>query len=220
MATKLDLSRPLFMGPNAARENTVVDHIRRAVQALDTGSGVPYATLEEYLLRNYTPAKSQNYNSRFIKSYVRDAVNKYGHLSYVDEKHEYKAEAGPQPRTPRGPKRPSKAKLETLSVLKFIRDAGEVADAGDVDNTQITPQDIANELGKRQPWVDTRVERAVEEGYARVETTEGQPTLVYLTAAGYAAVNAEYPEGAESAPGAGEAGDFDAAEGEEEPAAS
>jgi hypothetical protein len=194
VANKLDMTRPLYMGPNAARENTVVDHIRRAVKALDTGSGVPYAKLEEYMLTNYTPAKSQNYSGSFVKSYVRDAVNKYGHLSHEDFGHDYATETAPAPK-PRKPKRIGKAKQEVLSILEFIRTAGEVADAHDVDNTQIGPEDIASELGKRRNWV--------EEGLLRTEGEDGR-TLVYLTAAGLAAINAAEPEGAASVEGADE----------------
>ena len=203
MANKLDTARPLFMGPNPARENTVVDHIRRAVAALDKGAGVAYQDLEDYLLQNYTPAKSQNYSGSFVKSYVRDAVNKYGYLSYENGGHDYAAEAAPTPKEPR-PKRVSKARREQLELMKWIRDAGEVAHAGDVDNTQITPDDIAGELGRRRNWVDSRVKELCDEGLLRVEENDGSPTLVYLTAAGYAAVNAEYPEGAASEAGAEE----------------
>lgn len=202
MANKLDMTRPLYMGANAARENTVVDHIRRAVRALDTGNGVTYAQLEEYMLTNYTPAKSKNYSGSFVKSYVRDAVNKYGYLSHEDLGHDYAVETAPAPKE-RKPKRVGKAQQEVLSVLKFIRDAGEVADASDVDNTNIGPEDIANELGKRKNWVEGRVDKAVEQGYLRKEEDDGR-TLVYLTAAGFAAANAEDPEGAASAPGAEE----------------
>jgi hypothetical protein len=60
---------------------------------------------------------------------------------------------------------------------------------------------LATELSKRATWVDDHVAELVKEGYARTEEEAGN-TLVYLTAAGYAAVNAEFPEGAASAPGA------------------
>jgi DNA-binding MarR family transcriptional regulator len=212
MAIKLDLTRPLFLGAKAVRENTFNDQVRRAVAALDEGEGVPYAKLEDHLLRNYTPAKSANYGPSFIKSYVRDAVNKYDLLSYENGGHEYSADAAPAARTKTAePRKPSKARVEQLEVLKFIRDAGEVADAGDVDNTQITAADIASELGKRRKTIDTKVEQLVTEGLAR---TEDEPTTgenavvthVYLTAAGLAAVNAMYPEGAESSEGAAEGG--------------
>lgn len=203
MANKLDLSRPLFMGPTAARENTTVDHIRRAVAALDTdGTGVTYPQLEEYMLRNYTPAKSANYSGSFVKSYVRDAVNKYGYLTYDNAGHEYAVEAGPKPKAPKA-KRVTNKQKEILSVLQFIRDAGEVADAHDVDNTNITPEDVAQELGKRKTWVEPRLTAACEQGLARLED-EGGRTLVYLTPAGFAAVNANDPDGAASAPGADE----------------
>ncbi len=208
MATKLDTSRPLFMGSRAVRENTFNDQIRRAVKALDTGTGVTYPQLEEYLLQNYAPAKSANYGPSFIKSYVRDAVNKYDLLSYEDQGHDYAAEAAPLPRTrSTEPRKPGKARVEQLEVARFIRDAGEVADAGDVDNTQITAADIAAELKRRRKTVDRHVETLVEEGLLRVA---GEPSgndvveFVYLTGAGLAAVNAMFPEGSASAPGAEE----------------
>ncbi len=191
MANKLDLTRPLYMGATAARAGTVVDNIRLAVQQLDTGEGVLYPVLEKHLLENYTPAKSANYNASFVKSYVRDAVNKYGFLSYDNGGHAYAAEAGPVARakTERAP-RVSKAKAEVLSVLEFIRTAGEVAGAEDVRNTNITPADVAQELGKRRNWVDGRVAAGVADGLLSLETENGQE-LVYLTADGYAAVQGQ-----------------------------
>lgn len=200
MPNKLDLARPLFMGPKAARENTTVDHIRRAVAALDTGAGVTYPQLEEYMLRNYTPAKSANYSGSFVKSYVRDAVNKYGYLTYDAGGHEYSVEQGPAPKAPKA-KRVTNKQKEVLSILQFVRDAGEVTDAHDVDNTNITPEDIAQELGKRKTWVEPRLTTACEQGLARLEDEAGR-TLVYLTPAGFAAVNTQDPDGGASAPGA------------------
>ncbi len=209
MAIKLDLARPLFMGKTAAKENTVQDHIRRAVHALDKGNGVPYPQLEEYMLTNFTPSKSKGYGASFIKSYVRDAVNRYDLLSYEQGGYDYAVEAtaARTPKEPR-PKRVTKARTEQLAVLKFIRDAGEVADASDVDNTQITASDIAQELGKRRTTIDTKVAELVKEGLLRTEE-DGGNELVYLTAAGLAAVNGEDPAGADSAPGAGEAAPTD-----------
>jgi hypothetical protein len=133
---------------------------------------------------------------------VRDAVNKYGYLSHEDNGHDYAAETAPAAKA-RKPKRVTKAQQEVLEVLKFIRNAGEVTDAHDVDNTNITLEDIANELGKRKNWVEGRVEKATTQGLARVEEEDGRK-VVYLTAAGLAAVNAEDPEGGASAPGADE----------------
>lgn len=198
MANKLDTTRPLFLGPVAARAGTVVDHIRKAVAALDTGSGVLYPQLEEYLLKNYTPAKSANYNGSFVKSYVRDAVNKYEYLSYADGGHEYKAETAPQakPKQARAP-RVSKAQQEVLQVLGFIHTAGEVEGPDDVGNTVITIEDVAQELNKRRNWVEGRVATAVEQGLATLEEENGKK-LVYLTANGYNAVAPQATDSSET----------------------
>lgn len=191
MANKLDVTRPIFMGATAAREGTVVDHIRKAVATLDTGSGVLYADLEAYLLQNYTPSKSKNYDGSFIKSYVRDAVTKYGYLAQEDGGNTYSVEIAPvaKPRAPAAPKAPkvNKAREEMLSVLRFILEAGEVSGPDDVDQTNITIEDIAQELQRRVNWVELKVEAAVTEGLATAPVEEGR-RMVYLTAQGYAAV--------------------------------
>lgn len=192
MANKLDVTRPIFMGATAAREGTVVDHIRKAVATLDTGTGVLYADLETYLLQNYTPSKSKNYDGSFIKSYVRDAVTKYGYLAQEDGGHAYSVEIAPaaKPRTstPKAP-RVNKTREEMLSVLRFILEAGEVSGPDDVDQTNITIEDVAQELHRRVNWVELKVEAAVSEGLATSPVEEGR-RMVYLTAAGYAAVTA------------------------------
>lgn len=197
MSEKFDVSRPLFLGPKAARENTTVDHIRRAVKALNTGTGVPYGTLEEHLLRNYTPGKSANYGAPFIKSYVRDAVSKYDYLSHTDEGHDYEVVPLVAKKAAK-PKAPSKNRLHELEILRVIRDEGQVSDAGDVDNTQFTPEDIAEELGRTQKTVDASIKALAEEGNLRLESVDGNKpgdkvTYVYLTAQGYATLNEAVP---------------------------
>ena len=209
MVQKLDIEKPLFLGPEPVRENTVMDHVRRAVSALDEGQGVPYGKLEEYLLKNYAPAKSQNYSGSFIKSYVRDGVNKYSQLSYEDGGHEYSAKASPEKTKEVKPKRVTKVREEELALLAVIRDRGEVADASQLDVTQITVEDLVTELGKKTKTIEDRVKKLVEAGDLRVEAVPGNEgddvvNYVYLTAAGFAAVNAAAPEGADSAPGAAE----------------
>lgn len=191
MANKLDTTRPIFMGATAAREGTVVDHIRKAVANLDKGEGVTYDALEAYLLANYTPSKSKNYNGSFIKSYVRDAVNKYGFLTQTEEGHTYTVETSPEPK-PRAAKAPrvSKSREDMLSVLRFIREAGEVSGPDDVNQTNITVEDIAQELERRKNWVELRVESAVAEGLATLVVEEGR-NMVYLTAEGYNTVAAQ-----------------------------
>jgi DNA-binding MarR family transcriptional regulator len=209
MSTRLDLEKPIYLGPKAAKENSVVDHFRRAVSTLDEGGGVPYAKLEEYLLKNFTPGKSAAYGPSFIRSYVRDAVKeKDGFLSHENTSATYSSTPVGTPRSREAkPKRISKSARENAEILLFIRDAGEVADASDVDNTQITPQDLVSELGRKRKTVDTKVEEFEKEGLLRTEVNEspsGDVTYVYLTAAGLARANEVDPKGADSAPGAAE----------------
>lgn len=197
MSEKFDVSLPLFLGPKAARENTTVDHIRRAVKALDTGTGVPYGALEEHLLRNYSPGKSANYGAPFIKSYVRDAVSKYDYLAHTDKGHDYEVIPLVAKKAAK-PKAPSKNRLHDLEILRVIRDEGEVSDAGDVDNTQFTPEDIAEELKRTQKTVDATIQVLAKEGNLRLETVEGNKpgdkvTYVYLTAQGYGVLNEAIP---------------------------
>lgn len=187
MTYKLDTVRPIFVGANPAREGTVVDAIRRAVGELDTGEGVFYETLEAHLLANYTPAKSQNYNASFIKSYVRDALGKYGYLSHENEGHGYSFVAGAAPREPRA-KRVPKSQQEVLAVATFILSAGEVENQQDVVNTNITIEDVAQELHRRKAWVEKRVSEGVASDLLRLENEDGR-NLVYLTEAGFTAAS-------------------------------
>lgn len=207
MAHKLDLTRNLFVGPATARANSVLDAIRRGVVALDEGEGVPYAKLEEYLLRNYSPAKAKNYDSTFIKSYVRDAVNKSHHLSY-EAGSVYGVTAAPAPK-PKKARRVTKAHLEELDVLVFLRDRGEVHTIGDIDSPKITPEDVVAETKRKQKTVDKIVESLVKQGFARVDSVPGNDEgdvvrYVYLTPAGLAAANEREPEGSASQEGAEE----------------
>lgn len=195
MATKLDTEKKLFLGPTAVREGTVVDAIRQAARDLNKGEGVSYADLEAHLLANFTPRKSQGYGASYVKAYVRDAVNKYGHLSYEDNGHEYSSIAAPEPKAkePKA-KKLTKAQQADIDALNFIRTRGEVSDAGDLDSTQITIQDFVTEGGRKTKTVEKQVKALEDGGFVRTETRDGNvegesSTYVYLTPAGLARLN-------------------------------
>lgn len=204
MAYKLDTEKPLFLGKTAVREGTVADEIRKAVAKLDQGQGVSYADLEKELLENYQPKKSKNYSASFIKSYVRDGVNRYGHLSHVNEGAEYSALAAPEskPRTG-GSKKPSKAQQEKVELLQFVRDQGNISDAGQLDSNSVTVDDMVNASGRQEKTISKMVDGLESEGLVRTEGRPGQvegDTVrhVFLTQAGYVLANEAAPEGAGS----------------------
>lgn len=205
MANKLDTERPLFLGPTAVREGTVADAIRKAVAKLDTGSGVKYADLEAELLANYTPKKSQNYSASFIKSYVRDGVNRYDHLSHTNQGVEYTALAAPEPKA-RGTGRkrgPTRADQEKTELLQFVRDQGDIADASQLDSKGVSEDDMVKASGRKVKTISKMVDGLETEGLVRTEsrdgTVEGDTVrVVYLTAAGYQRANEAAPEGAGS----------------------
>lgn len=208
MANKLDLEKRLFVGPTAVRQGTVVDEIRKAVSELDTGEGVTYADLEAKMLRDYTPGKSSNYSASYIKSYVRDGVNKYDHLSY-EPGHTYEALAAPERKARAsgggGGRRStvSKAAQERTEMLQFIRDQGQVTDISQIDGTQISAEDFAEASGRKQKSIDKMLTALETEGLVRIEGREGNVEgdvvrYVFLTPAGYAAANEAHPEGAGS----------------------
>jgi DNA-binding MarR family transcriptional regulator len=188
MATKLDTEKRLWVGPTAVREGTVVDAIRKAAAELGGGpggDGVAYADLEKHLLENFTPKKSAGYGASYIRAYVRDAVQRYGHLTNdADAAAEYSAIAAPEPKakTPKA-KKLTKAQQGEVDALNFIRTRGEVADAGDLDNTQITVQDFVTETGKKTKTVEKMVESLAKDGLVRTESRE-YSTYVFLTQAG------------------------------------
>jgi DNA-binding MarR family transcriptional regulator len=189
MADKLDTEKRIYLGPTAVREGTVVDAIRQAVRDLDTGEGVAYADLEKHLLENFKPKKSAGYGASYIRAYVRDAVNRYGHLAHDNGGHEYSAIAAPEPKakTPKA-KKLTKAQQGEIDALNFIRTRGEVSDAGDLDNTQITVQDFVTETGKKTKTVTNQIEKLEKDGLVRTESRgEGDQASVYvfLTQAGF-----------------------------------
>jgi DNA-binding MarR family transcriptional regulator len=194
MATKLDKEKRLYVGPTAVRENTVVDHIRKAVNELGGapgGDGVTYADLEKHLLENFQPKKSQGYGASYIGAYVRDGVNRYGHLTHeADKAVEYSSIAAPEPKakTPKA-KKLTKAQQAEIDALNFVRQRGEVSDAADLDNTQITVQDFVTETGKKTKTVTTQIDKLEKDGLVRTETRgEGDDAsrYVFLTQAGFA----------------------------------
>ncbi len=194
MATKLDTEKRLFVGPKVVREGTVVDAFRKAAAELGGnpgGDGVAYADLEKYLLENFQPRKSQDYGPSFIKAYVRDGVNKYGHFTYDSDKAvDYSAEAPPEKKAaaPKA-KKLTKAQQGEIDMLNFIRTRGEVSDAGDLDGTQISVQDFVTETGKKTKTVENNIGKLEKDGLVRTENVAGNEegattTYVYLTQAG------------------------------------
>lgn len=207
MANKLDTEKPLYLGPTAVREGTVADEIRKAVNQLNTeGKGVTYSELEAHLLANYTPKKSQNYSASFIKSYVRDGVNRYGHLSHDNGGHEYSALAAPEPKARRsggGARKPTRAQQEKVELLQFIRDQGDVADISQLDAKGVSQDDMVNASGRKVKTIAKMVDNLETEGLVRTVDGEGQiegdtVRQVYLTPAGYQMANEAAPEGAGS----------------------
>lgn len=192
MATKLDTEKRLWLGPTAVRAGSVVDAIRSAVNELGGapgGDGVAYSDLEKHLLENFQPKKSQGYGQSYIRAYVRDAVQRYGHLTNDPDKAvEYSSIAAPEPKakTPKA-KKMTKAQQAEIDALNFIRTRGEVADAGDLDNTQITIKDFVTETGKKTKTVQNQIEKLEKDGLVRTESRgEGgdEATYVFLTQAG------------------------------------
>jgi DNA-binding MarR family transcriptional regulator len=188
VTTKLDTEKRLWVGPTAVREGTVVDAIRKAANELGGnpgGDGVAYKDLEEYLVKNFQPKKSQGYGPSYVRAYVRDAVQRYGHLTNdADKAVEYSSIAAPEPKakTPKA-KKLTKAQQGEIDALNFIRTRGEISDAGDLDNTQITVQYFVTETGKKTKTVEKMVEGLEKDGLVRTESREDS-TYVFLTQAG------------------------------------
>ena len=189
MANKLDTEKKLFLGAKAVREATTFGAIRKAVADLDKGEGVSYADLEKHMLENFKPAKSESYGPSFIKSYVRDAVNKFGYLSHEDQGHKYEVLAPVEKKADEPkPKKFTKRDNEKLDTLAFVRDRGEVGDVSEIDSTKITSVSIMEETKKKQKTVDKLVEDLEKDGFVRTETVDDS-TYVFLTATGLSYVN-------------------------------
>lgn len=189
MATKLDTEKPIFLGPTAVREGTVVDNIRQAVSQLDQGEGVKYDDLEKHLLENFAPSKSQSYGPSYVKSYVRDGIHRYDHLSHENGGHEYSAiEPAPKKATKaKGLTRKEKTEVE---YMDFIRQHGEVSSADELDQTQISIQDYVTETNRKTKTIEGNVAKLEEKGWLRTEEREGNEegstvTYVFLTPEGY-----------------------------------
>lgn len=204
MATKLETEKALFLGPTAVREGTVVDAMRKAVRDLDKGSGVSYSDLEAHMLANFQPKKSQGYNASYIKAYVRDGVNRYGHLSYDNGGHEYSCQAAPEKKAaaPKA-KKLTKAQQAEVEMLRFITTRGEVSDASDLDSTTISIDDFVTETGKKTKTVTANIAKLEAAGLVRTEDRDGNEegtkvTYVFLTPAGLARVNESDPANADS----------------------
>ena len=204
MAIKLDTEKKLHLGPTAVREGTVVDEIRQAVRDLDKGEGVTYADLEKHMVDNWSPKKSQGYGPSYIKAYVRDAVNKYGHLSYEAQGHEYSAIATPEKKAvePKA-KKLTKAQQNEIDMLKLIQSKGEITDVSNLDDSQVTTQDFVTETGKKLKTVENSLAKLETAGLVRTEQRDGNEegtttTYVFLTASGFAHIGANDPAAASS----------------------
>jgi hypothetical protein len=209
MATKLDTEKTLFLGNEITRAGTVFGHIRKAVSELDKGEGVTYTDLEAHLLSNFKPTKSQSYDSSYVKSYVRDAVNKFGFLSHENLGVEYVETSPAEKKVAEVKVKPlTKAQISQNELLSFIRDKGEVSDVNDVDSTKITSETLMQEMKKKQKTVDNMVAALEKDNMVRTEVVEGS-TYVFLTATGLARVNAATSP---SVSGDGEAADSTATE--------
>lgn len=198
MANKLDTEKPLFLGKTAVREATTFGQIRKFVNELDKGQGVAYEDLEKHMLENYKPTKSENYGPTFVKAYVRDAVNKFGHLSHEDLGVTYEAIAPAEKKTAVVKEKPlTKAQQAKVDLLAVVRDRGEVTDVSEIDSSKITTETLVQETKKKGKTIGKMVGELETDGLVRTEKVE-ESTYVFLTAAGLAYVNektAPAPEG-------------------------
>jgi hypothetical protein len=193
MATKLDTEKAIFLGATAVREDTTFGAIRKAVSELDKGEGVSYADLEKHMLENFKPAKSENYNSAYVKAYVRDAVNKFGHLSHENLGNKYEVVAPVVKEAKEAaPKKPTKAEIAKLDVLSVIRNVGEVADESDLDSTKVTAATIMETTKKKQKTIDGIIAALSTDGLVRTEAVDDS-TYVFLTPTGYSFVQEHAP---------------------------
>ena len=196
MATKFDTTLPLFLGETPVREATTFGQIRLAVSQLDKGEGVSYEDLEAYMLANYTPTKSKNYDGSFIKSYVRDAVGKFGYLSHENLGAEYTAVAPVEKKAASEPKEKplTKAQKAGIELLAVIRDKGEVSDVSELDSSKITVETLVQETKKKTKTIEKMVSDLEAAGNVRSEQVEDS-TYVFLTAAGFALANEHHVPG-------------------------
>lgn len=196
---KLDTEKKLFMGPTEVREGTVVDAIRQAVRDLDKGEGVSYADLEAHMTANWAPKKSLGYGPSYVKAYVRDAVNKYGHLSYESAGHQYSTISAPEkkaaaPKT----KKLTKSQQGELDMLKLVQSKGEITDVSNLDDSSVTTQDFVTETGKKLKTVENNLAKLETAGLIRTEVRDGNEegttvTYVFLTPAGFAHIGENEP---------------------------
>jgi predicted transcriptional regulator len=189
MAKKLDKTLPLFLGEKPTRESTVFGQMRKAVWELGQGAAVTYADMEAHMLANFQPAKTAKYDAAYIAAYARDAVGKFGYLSHEDGGHEYTvtAEAEKKPAAEK-PKKLSKAEQEGIALLKVIKTRGEVDDVSLINSSQVDVDAVVTETKKKSKTVQKIAASLVEKGLLRMETS-GEATYLYLTEAGFEAVN-------------------------------
>lgn len=176
--SKFDVEKPLFVGPVAARADTVFDALRQTVRDLQhDGNGASYGMVEANMLANFKPKNAKKYDGSYIKAYVRDAVSRFNYLSQEEASDYSVVEAKSKSEKPADPEVKTK-------IIPFIISAGEVTELEYIDSSKITIEDMASEFGRKTKTITKAVEELVSEGLVRTEQVEAS-TYVYVTDSGY-----------------------------------
>lgn len=193
--TKFDSAKPLFVGSAPARAGSVFDEIRKTVRDLDSGAGVAYSDLEAAFIANFKARSAKSVDSAYVRSYVRDAVNKYSHLSQETASEYTVTEvAAKEPKAPSTPK----ASPVNDEVVSFIRERGEVNTVEEIDLSQISVQTIVEETKRKTKTIMAAIEAMEAEGLVRTEQVDDS-VYVYLTEAGFNRAEAAATAPAETA---------------------
>lgn len=178
--SKFDPNKPLFVGPTAARGDTVFDALRQTVRDLQNeGEGAQYSDVEANMLANFKPKNAKKYDASYVKAYTRDAVTKFNYLSQ-DAASEYSVQ---EPKSRSSADKPSEEGLK-MEILQFIREKGEVSNVEEIDASQITIETLSSELGKKSKTITKAVSELESEGLVRTEQREAS-VYVYLTEEGW-----------------------------------
>jgi DNA-binding MarR family transcriptional regulator len=178
--SKFDPNKPLFVGPTAARGDTVFDALRQVVRDLQhEGEGAQYSHVEANMLANFKPKNAKKYDASYIKAYTRDAVTKFGYLSQSAAS-EYSVQ---ESKSRSSADKPSDEGLK-MEILQFIREKGEVSNVEEIDASQITIETLSSELGKKSKTITKAVSELESEGLVRTEQREAS-VYVYLTEEGW-----------------------------------
>lgn len=186
--SKFDVNKPLFVGPAAARADTVFDALRKTVRDLQSEEeGASYSDVEAKMLSNFTPKNAKKYDAAYVKAYTRDAVTKFNYLSQ-DAASEYSVQ---QPKSRAAADKPSDDELKN-QILNFIREKGEVANVEEIDASQITVETLVEELGRKTKTIMKAVQELESEKLVRTEQRE-ESLYVYLTEEGWNKIWADAP---------------------------